>query len=354
MRSLAINLVYDLLELAGKDTTLRKTGAGWYAGACPFCGGNDRFVLKQTPDGWRWYCRFCGDDRYHTAIDYIMKRENLNFHGALDWVGGGDYFNKNRTQQKPMIEIESPKPSDAWQGRGMAFIESCESALWSDPGSRARAYLNDRGLKDDTLKKYRIGYNPQETFEGLDLWGLPEPDDGKRHAVWLPRGIVIPCLVEGALYYLKFRRPLTRAQTQKVEQKYIKVKGSKPGIFGADTLRGAWLALLTEGEFDQMLLDQEAGDLAGCATLGSATDRLDRLDFAIWGKYILPINYILAAYDQDGQGAKGSDALEEFTDRAIRAPLPDIEGVKDITDLWKIGRDLGDWVCRTVENIGLL
>jgi|GEM_PF-4493461 hypothetical protein len=42
----------DLLALVG-NTHLRKVGANWYAGPCPFCGGTDRFTLKKTADGWQ-------------------------------------------------------------------------------------------------------------------------------------------------------------------------------------------------------------------------------------------------------------------------------------------------------------
>ena len=185
-------------------------------------------------------------------------------------------------------------------------------------------------------------------------WGLPEPDDSQRHSIWLPRGIVIPCSEDGQLWYLKTRRPLTHAQEHQSQQKYIKVKGSQAGLFGAWNLRGAWLAVLTEGELDCMLLDQQAGHLTGVATLGSATDRISRLDLSIWSKWLLPVAHFLVAYDLDPAGEKGQRALASFTERAHRAPLPELPGVKDITDFHTAGGDLGDWLCRTVEQLQLL
>lgn len=358
-----INQFFDLLSLVGQDTQLHKTD-GWYIGPCPFCGGRDRFNLKQTPEGWRWFCRGCGDDRYHTTLDYIMRRESLDFREALEWaalstVGGGSRSSEESRKKtfSSMLQAEdSPRPGEAWQARALAFVEACELLLWSEAGDRARDYLHQRGLKDNTLRSYRIGYNPSDTFESLESWGLPEEinEKGNPKKVWIPNGIIIPCSAGGEYFYIKIRRPLTPALEKKGEQKYIKIKGSKPGIFGADNLRGAWLAVFTEGEFDAMLLDQEACDLAGVATLGSATDRLHRLDIGLWGRYLLPLAYILAAYDLDPEGAKGIRALESFTDRALHAPLPELVGVKDITDLWKTGADLWDWVCRTVERLDIL
>ncbi|MHB2021023.1 MAG: hypothetical protein ACYCW6_29145, partial [Candidatus Xenobia bacterium] len=55
--------------------------------------------------------------------------------------------------------------------------------------------------------------------------------------------------------------------TEGSRPKYRHVKGSQPILFGSDTLQGRETALLCEGEFDAMLLAQEAGDLVGVATL---------------------------------------------------------------------------------------
>jgi hypothetical protein len=82
-----INQTLDLLAFVEGSTDLRKSGR-YYFGPCPFCGGTDRFVMKPTEDGWRWYCRRCGDEKYHTSIDFIMKMENLSFLEAISWING--------------------------------------------------------------------------------------------------------------------------------------------------------------------------------------------------------------------------------------------------------------------------
>jgi DNA primase len=357
-----INQTFDLLSLASLDTALKKAGVGWWAGPCPFCGGTDRFTLKQTVTGWRWFCRNCGGDRYQTSLDYIMARQSCAFPEALAWANNDPVVftpdlsgvkTTKKTSTSPRFPFGEGPGERSWQSRALSFMHASASTLWTALGASALTWLRARGLTDDTLRRYRLGYNPQDTFEPLSEWGLPSPDDGKRHAVWLPRGIVIPCFEDDQLWYLKIRRPLAATSARKGEQKYIKVKGSQPGLFGAWNLHGAWLAVLTEGELDCLLLDQHAGDLAGVATLGSAADRIGRLDLSIWGKCFLSEAYILIAYDQDAPGAKGARALESFTERAIHISLPDLPGVKDITDYHLAGGDLADWLCRTVERLQL-
>jgi DNA primase len=43
---------------------------------------------------------------------------------------------------------------------GLRFLEEAEAALWSAEGERARAYLHGRGLNDETLRAWRIGFQP--------------------------------------------------------------------------------------------------------------------------------------------------------------------------------------------------
>lgn len=340
-----INATYDLLTLVEQLTDLRKAGA-WYVGPCPLCrAGRDRFALKQTSTGWRWYCRKCGDDRYHTAIDFVMKLRNLNFLDALHWMGGG------AQSSGPAFKIQispppkpDPAPSPQWQERGREYIELCESTLWGSSGGPARDYLHGRGLSDTTLEHFRIGYNPGDWYDLAGAWGSSDK-------VYLPRGITIPCLVGGTLYYIKTRRIEAHIPKSK---RFIQVSGGRPGIFGADNLRGCWLAVFVEGEFNAMVLDQEAGDLAGVVSLGSASNRTEGLDMAVWGRYILEPTHILAVYDPDDAGDTGAGSLLATLPRAKRVLLPKLTGVKDINDYHLAGGDLGKWLAEEVKRLGLL
>jgi hypothetical protein len=65
--------------------------------------------------------------------------------------------------------------------------------------------------------------------------------------VRIPRGIVIPWLLDGQLWQLKVR-------TNHEHPKYLAISGGHPCLFGADTLVVGEPAVLTEGEFDALLL----------------------------------------------------------------------------------------------------
>ena len=81
----------DILDVIGSDTQLRKvanTNGGELAGSCPFCGGKDRFRVQ--PSKGQWWCRQCSpDERWHSAADYIMKRDSISFPEAAQRLGIG-------------------------------------------------------------------------------------------------------------------------------------------------------------------------------------------------------------------------------------------------------------------------
>src|SRR5207253_1300272 len=100
--------------------------------------------------------------------------------------------------------------------------------------------------------------------------------------------------------------------------KYKAVAGGRPLLYGADTLAGHRVAVLTEGEFDCMLLEQEAGGLVGVATLGGCKNPL-RPDAML---HLLHLGHILLALDADPEGQAGAAKLAALSARARPMPMP--------------------------------
>lgn len=337
-------MTFDLLPLVEADVQLKRSGS-WWIGPCPFCGGEDRFNLHYTSDGYRWYCRHCGDGKYHSAIDYIMRRENLNYPDALKRMGADKPDWKQTAQRTADLRKASEErmPTSTWRARGSAFVEECRQHLWRPEGQRAVDYLHSRGLTDHTIVRYGLGLNPQERSETLETWGLD--GDGK---VKLERGIVIPCIGIEGLYYIKIRRALP---AESKLSKYVQVRGGKVGLFGWPNMRGAYMAILVEGEFDTMILDQEAGDIAAVCTLGSANASPWTInqDLLTW---IYTAEHVLACYDNDESGLNGSFGLQQELPRVKVIQLPDL--FHDINDAHLGGFDLADWLCREAERLGIV
>ncbi len=106
MNASAINQTIEIIPLLGYE--LKKAG-GYHVGACPFCGGTDRFTVKHTRDGDRCHCRQCWDGKYHTVIDLVMRRDNVPFKTALQ-----TYITRLLTWSCGAIMSRSKPPCKLW------------------------------------------------------------------------------------------------------------------------------------------------------------------------------------------------------------------------------------------------
>jgi DNA primase len=336
----------NLLETIGGQTPLRKiatTDGGEYAGPCPFCGGNDRFHVQ--PAQGRWFCRLCTDGRWQDVIAYVQQRDGVGFQEACRRLGAdadgrarhyiaGSPPRSDRARWVPKNVHPPPTP---WQAAGMRLVEECERALWSNAGEKARSYLHDRGLSEQTLRFWHVGYQPQRRrLMAADTWGMA--DD-----VWVPCGVVLPCVANGALWHLKVRD----LEPTGSDQRYRAVRGGQPYLFGADNLRRPQIPVLVEGEFDAMLLHQEAGDIVSAATLGSASARLTLRA----GCALLRHPLILLAYDSDGSSDRGIAAMQAMSARIRNIIVPRTGKGKDLTDFVKSGGDLRAWISGEVSRV---
>jgi len=296
-----------------------KRSGKWLLWSCPFHPDGKTPSLAVTPANGRWHCFGCG--KSGDAITWLREREGLTFQEACERLGAGALSPVTPRPVAPRLAQEPPDgpPSATWQEKARQVIAQGEAALWEPAGEKARAWLSGRGLQETTLRRWHIGYNPQ---------------DQKIAGLWVERGILIPWEIGGVVWVVNVRRPVTGEADG---PKYKAIKGSKPGLYLADTLEAGKPAVLAEGEFDALLLWQEAGDLVGVATLGSASKTLGDL----WLPYLLPVPTLLVAYDTDQPGENGAGALTSLTARARR--IKPLEG-KDITDFWKAGGNLRAWV----------
>jgi hypothetical protein len=155
MDAMTINQTTDLLSLVGYE--LKKRGA-YHVGACPFCGGRDRFTVKRTRNGERWHCRQCGDGKYHTAIDYIMRRDDCDFKTAYQTLTGES---PQPTRTAPIVRAKPTPitlPSHDWQTQALRLAGKASDSLLSDEGQAGQEYLTRRGLLRGTWYAWLLGF----------------------------------------------------------------------------------------------------------------------------------------------------------------------------------------------------
>jgi len=306
--------IIDLLD--GDLKKVAATGGGEYAGPCPICGGRDRFRVQ--PDQNIWLCRHCTAGKWRDPVDFISLRDGISLSEAARKLTAGLPAWSGKPKKQPPKPTYNPyqAPPDEWQIKAWKAVDQCQETLYRDPGAKALDYLYKRGFYEQTLQRFKIGFSL-----GFELDGL-----------WIPAGITIPCEARGVLWYVKIRTNHT--------PKYTLVKGSKPAaLFNADRLEFSEICLITEGEFNAMIGDQELDHVIPVASMGSASNRPELVQ---WGPYFMNKSLILAVYDDDEAGNEGALALRETLGERIKlAALPP---GKDLNAFYKDGGNLFDWI----------
>ena len=314
-----------LLDLIGSDTRLKRvssTKGGEYAGQCPWCGGNDRFRVWPDAEHPGYWCRGCA--RTGDAIDYLRQYRHMTYQQAQVFLGQAP---EPKPRRGPTSKQTNGTPNSTWQSVGQDLIERASRYLWTDNGIHALAYLYGRGLVDETIKAARIGFIPKDHRDKPEYWGLT-PYDTK--AVFIPRGIIIPWQAKGHLWNIRIRRangPWGR---------YHAIAGSSNGLYGADNVIYQHPVVITEGEFDALVLQQEISNMAAVVATGStAGSRLPQ-----WTELLSQASLALVAYDADTSGEKQSAYWTSTLGQAKRwRPY-----WGDVNDIALEGFDLKEWV----------
>lgn len=317
----------DLLSIIQQDVKLKRVSAhrgGEYHGPCPFCGGKDRFRVQTDPPFWA--CRQC--EKSGDAIAYQVETKRISAADAYKLRHGEAVTPGKTPTRTPPATPPDPcdPPSEHWQGRAMQFVTASMSALWSDAGGRALAWLHGRGLTDATLDAAGIGYhtgNPEN--EPREVWGL----DAAGKPVWTPRGVVIPWTIGGDLWRVNIRRPAG-------DPKYIGPAGWHNALFNAHALATDKPAILVEGELDALTLAQVCGDLVTPCATGSA----DGARRARWIAKLALCPRVLVAFDADGPGDEAREYwLKVLSNGRYWRPF-----WGDANQMFQDGADLRGWI----------
>ena len=323
-------ILVDLLQQDG--FTLKRvatTNGGEYSGACPWCGGRDRFRVWPEEDRGRYWCRRCG--KTGDSISYLREIRGVSFLEACAELG----IDRPEQQQTPRATRVEPsarftkEPPAIWQKKARDFVTGCQDVLKTNRA--ALALLRGRGLKPETIERAALGWNMADCYESREGWGLKPLHDekGRLKKLWLPAGLVIPLIVGGRVLRLRIRRP-------QGEPRYYIMPGSdtRPMTFNLDKN----CLVIVESELDGLLIAQGAGDLVGTVALGTATSKPDQELNGLLKR----ASSILVSLDFDGAGAKAAWKfwLQSYPE-ARRWPTP---YGKDPSEAAQKGLNIRAWV----------
>mgnify|MGYP001345434277 CR=1 FL=1 len=149
-----INDSADIVEVVSRTVELKKRGKNYF-GLCPF---HDEKTpsFSVSPEKGIYHCFGCG--KGGNSVNFIMENEKLSFVETLQQLG-----------QQLGIEVNFSGSNES-NGffDGLYRIHETASSLYhktllSERGERALKYLIDRGLSEETIKYFKVGFAPESS-----------------------------------------------------------------------------------------------------------------------------------------------------------------------------------------------
>ena len=138
-------------SLVGRRVRLIRRGRE-LAGLCPFHHEKTPSFYVVEDKGF-FHCFGCG--AHGDAIGYVMRADNLDFIEAIELLAAEAGLGV--PQQSPQ-ERERAQCQKTLLEALAAAAEFYEQRLWSSTGARARDYLTARGVDEQTIRHFRLGW----------------------------------------------------------------------------------------------------------------------------------------------------------------------------------------------------
>jgi DNA primase len=307
----------DMIDLVSSHTELRRAGANSYQGLCPFHDERTpSFGIDPVKKVFHCFgCQAGGD-----VFTFVQETEGVDFQGALELLA-------DRYGVQLELEDEDPRAAERRRRRERLYALLDRTAtyyaryLWeAGEAAGAREYLAGRGLSEETLRRFRVGFAPDSWDHVLGRSRGAGFTDDELLAAGLAqrskRGTLIDRFRGRLMFPLSDSRGRVlgfgaRALREGDRPKYLNTAEGEiyhkgRALFGADLARAeaarAQSAVLAEGYTDVLALHQagiaNAVGLMGTAMTVEQVGELARL--------VGPEGVVHLALDAD---ASGQDAM---------------------------------------------
>lgn len=147
----------DIVDLVSETVQLRRSGKN-YTGFCPFHSNTRTPAFVVFPESGTWRC-FGQCNEGGDIFSFVMKKEGWDFAEALRYLA-----DKAGVQLKPPTPEEQAVAEEHENLRALleeAVIFYRHQLLNTPAGLQALEYLHRRGLNDEIIEAFGLGYAPQ-------------------------------------------------------------------------------------------------------------------------------------------------------------------------------------------------
>ena len=334
----------DIVKVIESYIRLRKAGAQRFTGLCPF--HKEKTPSFSVHAGQQFFycfgCQATGD-----VFSFVGKIENVGFPEAVRIVA------QKCGIPLPKREFSSPEEAAGARLRTKLLELHETAAAWFEEqlrgpgGALAREYLAGRGMTEEGIKKFRIGYAPdsfnalrdrlsgmadQETLRASGLFSSKEQGDGSQGPIYdrFRKRVMFPICNEGGRVIAFTARTLETGE--KAGAKYINspetpLYSKGQVLFNLDkakpAIRAMEFALLVEGQMDCISVFL-AGIQNVIATSGTA---FTEQQVAILKRHT---SNVIVNFDPDTAGANAAEkSIALLTEEGFAIKIVTLEGGLD-------------------------
>ena len=151
----------DIVRIVGEYVKLKRSGAQNYSGICPFHKEKTgSFSVHATRQFYHCFgCHASGD-----VFSFIQKIENITFPEAVRVVA------QKLGIAAPKMQFNSPQEAQEAKHRVVLMdlnelaCKFFQEQMRRPEAAHAREYLKGRGLTEEAIEKFRIGFAPESGF----------------------------------------------------------------------------------------------------------------------------------------------------------------------------------------------
>ncbi|HWD52329.1 MAG TPA: DNA primase [Acidimicrobiales bacterium] len=160
-----VRVATDIVALIGEHAALKRQGRRW-VGLCPFHGEKTPSFSVNAEEGF-YYCFGCQEKG--DAITFVRKTEHLDFVDAVRRLADRSGIvihedaNAGRDSQRRKVFVDAMEQATEWYHQRL---------LTGADAGQARDYLRSRGYDGDVVRRFRMGWAPDDwdaLCQGLKL-----------------------------------------------------------------------------------------------------------------------------------------------------------------------------------------
>jgi DNA primase len=150
----------SLSDIVGRKVSLKRRSGAEYAGLCPFHNEKTPSFTVNDKKGF-YHCFGCSE--HGDAVSFVMKTEGLSFPEAVE-----------KLAREAGLQVPRATPQERERAVRAASLQEVveHAARWFQKqlrlpvGRQGLDYLRGRGLSDETVEEFRLGFAP-DSRDGL-------------------------------------------------------------------------------------------------------------------------------------------------------------------------------------------